>query len=217
MSKHSDHSPDASSTPYKRTTTNTHDENVSHTIAQLYAELNVKPDDKFTLQKARTLDNITLTDDNLTSPHQVPDYILKTLMIVNYHAREFEVIHKDNNTHNCNFDDNESNDDDAAGINPLDGLLWIFHCADIRLQRVLAIKLSACQLSVPFLLPDPEAPSTNITMLLSALENITKSWKGSYVQQQRECKRSLCDGTSISSSFFHSHWQKYHVEIVLDQ
>ena len=177
MSKHSDHSPDASSTHYKGTTTNTHDENVSHTITQLYAELNVKPGDKFTLQKARTLDNITLTDDKLTSPHQVPDYIIKTLMIVDHHAREFEVIDKDNNTHNCNSDDDESKDDDAAGINPLDGVLCIFHRADIRLKRVLAIKLSACQLSVPFLLPDPEAPSTNITMLLSALENITKSWK----------------------------------------
>ena len=138
----------------------------------------MKPGDKFTLQKARTLDNTTLTDDNLTSPHQVPDYIIKTLMIVDYHAREFEAIDKDNNARNCNSDDDESKDDDAAGINPMDGLLCIFHRADIRLQRALAIKLSACQLSVPFLLPDPEAPSTNITMLLSALENITKSWKG---------------------------------------
>ena len=117
-------------------------------------------------------------------------------MIVNYHAREFELTsitknndkkkskinfdsyesEDDNETNDSNSDENEGEDD--VEINPMDGLLWVFHCSDISLRRELAIKLFACQLNVPFLLPDPAAPSTNVTMLLSALENITKSWRG---------------------------------------
>ena len=165
---------------------------------------------KFTLKKARTLDKHTLTDEELTSPNQIPDYILKTLMIVNYHAREFKLtpvtknkdkIKSENNLDSDNSEDEDQNSDsysdetededktkdsnsdesdgeDVAGINPMDGLLSVFHCSDTSLRRDLAIKLSACQLSVPFLLPDPVAPSKNVTMLLSALESVTKSWKG---------------------------------------
>ena len=117
-------------------------------------------------------------------------------MIVNYHAREFELtsVTKNNNKSKSKsyFDSDEREDGDEAndgssdenegeddvGINPMDGLLWVFHCSDISLRRHLAIKLSACQLSVPFLLPHPAAPSRNVTMLLSALESIKKSWKG---------------------------------------
>ena len=158
--------------------------------------LNLDTQVKFTLKKARTLDKHTLTDEKLTSPDQIPEYILKNLMIVNYHAREFELTsitkNNDKKKSKINFDSYESEDDDETndsnsdenegeddvGINPMDGLLWVFHCSDISLRRDLAIKLSACQLSVPFFLPDPAAPSTNVTMLLSALENITKSWRG---------------------------------------
>ena len=166
-------------TIYKDTTTNTADENSSHIIAQskLYTDLNIKPDKKFTLREALTLDNITLTDGKLTSPHQVPAYIIKTLMIANYQEREFEVTDEDKNKYNYDSDSDESEDDDPVGINPMDGVLSVFYRSDLLLRRVLAIKLSACQLSIPFLLPDPAAPSTNVTMLLSALQNVIKSWK----------------------------------------
>ena len=120
--------------------------------SKLYADLNVKPDKKFTVREARTLDNITLTDGKLTSPHQVPSYIIETLMIVNYQAREFKVTDKDENKHNCDSDSDESQND-VIGINPMDGMFLLFYRSDILLRRVLAIKLSACQLSVQFLLP----------------------------------------------------------------
>ena len=119
--------------------------------------LNLDTQVKFTLKKARTLDKHTLTDEKLTSPDQIPEYILKTLMIVNYHAREFELtsITKNNNKKKSksNFDSDESEDDDEtndsnsdenegeddAGINPMDGLLWVFHCSDTSLRRDLVI------------------------------------------------------------------------------
>ena len=164
------------------------------TLSNFCVNLNLNPNLKFTLTKARTVDNHTLTAEELTSPDQIPEYILKTLMIVNYHAREFELkpLTSDKNKTRNNFDSDESEDEDKTkdsdsdesedgdviGMNPMDGLLWIFHCSDVFLRQALAIKLSACQLSVPFLLPDPAAPSTNVTILLSALESITKSWKG---------------------------------------
>ncbi|XP_028403252.1 LOW QUALITY PROTEIN: interferon-induced very large GTPase 1-like [Dendronephthya gigantea] len=72
-------------------------------------------------------------------------------------------------------------DDDIGeetGVHPMDAFLGIFHSSDIFLRRYLATRLSECQLSVPFLLPDPmTGKSENVTMLLSALQNITKSWK----------------------------------------
>ncbi|CAB4039034.1 interferon-induced very large GTPase 1-like [Paramuricea clavata] len=139
----------------------------------LLSDLNLESNSKLTLKKARTVDNHTLKANKLTSPDQIPDYILKTLMIVNHHAREFKL--------KCVSADSDSDDSDTEyGINPMDALLAIFHCSDDFLRRDIATKLSACQLSVPFLLPDPVAPSENVTILLTALGSITKSWKGSF-------------------------------------
>ena len=179
-------------------------------ISNSCVNLNLKPNVKFTVKHARTLDKHTLTYDELKSPDQIPDYILKTLMIANYHAREFKLKpstgNKDKNKINrSRYDSDESEDDDEnktkdsdsdesvhedfMGVNPMDGLLSIFHCSDTFLRRDLAIKLSACQLSVPFLLPDPITPSKNVTMMLSALENITKSWKGASCN--KECAQEV--------------------------
>ena len=134
---------------------------------------------KYSLSKVRAVDNHTLTDAELTSPNQVPGYILKTLMIADYHAREFKL--------KPSFSDNEKTKPkqsnvkhkaDVVGINPMDAMLAVFHCSDDFLREYLSIKLSACQLSVPFLLPDPDPRSEKVTMLLSALQSITKTWKG---------------------------------------
>ena len=149
----------------------------------LLDNLKLNPDSKLTLKNARTVDNHTLKDDKLTSPDQIPEYILKTLMIVNHHAREFDlksVSVEEDITEDSDSDDSTVED----GINPMDALLAIFHRSDDLLRRDFAIKLSACQLSVPFLLPDPVAPSENLTMLLSALESIMKSWKGTFDNSQ---------------------------------
>ncbi|XP_046849926.1 interferon-induced very large GTPase 1-like [Xenia sp. Carnegie-2017] len=76
-------------------------------------------------------------------------------------------------------DDSDSDNESEAveGINPMDALIGLFHSSDDFLRRDLAVKLSVCQLSVPFILPYPDDPAKNPTVLLSALENITKSWK----------------------------------------
>ncbi|CAB4024808.1 Hypothetical predicted protein [Paramuricea clavata] len=168
---------------HTHTHTHTQDKNFSTYItgSKSWTDLSTQPTSAYTLTRARTVDNHTLTDDELTSADQVPDYILKTLMIVNYHAREFKLKPSTSEVDENNYDSDKDDDDDdkdvEGGVNPMDGLLWIFHCSDDFLRRDLAIQLSECQLGVPFLLPDPAAPSENVTILLSALERITKSWK----------------------------------------
>ncbi|XP_046849930.1 interferon-induced very large GTPase 1-like [Xenia sp. Carnegie-2017] len=173
-------------------------EKISHKIKQdalseLCERLGLKT--KLTLKHARTF--ATFTDDELTSHDQIPSYILKMLMMANHQAREFKleplkkykVIIKSNDdgtgvsdsddTDEDDSDDSDSDDESEAveGINPMDALLGIFYCSDDFLRRDLAVKLSECQLSVPFILPVPDDPAKNPTVLLSALEKITKSWK----------------------------------------
>ena len=129
----------------------------------------------FTIKKACTVDNVTLTENKLTSTNQVPTYIIQTLMIGHIINSTLKIEHINEDMDNYAMD--KSEDEDDAGINPLDVLLSVFHYSDIHFRQILARKLSSCQLSVPFLLPDPAAPSTNVTMLLSVLQSITKSWK----------------------------------------
>ncbi|XP_046849939.1 interferon-induced very large GTPase 1-like [Xenia sp. Carnegie-2017] len=155
----------------------------------LCEKLNFSLESKFTLKHARTVDNDSFTDDKLTSHDQIPNYIINMLMIADYHAREFILkpinLSEDDKVYDkfkdvCGFDsdDDELNSGSVEGINPMDALLGIFHCCDNFLRRELAVKLSACQLSVPFILPHPDMPEKCVTILLSSLEKITKSWRG---------------------------------------
>ncbi|XP_046849934.1 interferon-induced very large GTPase 1-like [Xenia sp. Carnegie-2017] len=90
-----------------------------------------------------------------------------------------------NKVENKSFEDEDDSDDSDSdneseaveGINPMDALIGLFYSSDDFLRRDLAVKLSVCQLSVPFILPYPDNPAKNPTVLLSALEKITKSWK----------------------------------------
>ena len=151
----------------------------SGALLKLCNHLNFKLNSKFTLKQARTVDNHTLTDKELQFPDQIPEYIFQTILIANYHVRNFKIkIKSDKNKIKC-LKDSDDSEDEEEGINPMDALLCIFYHSDNSLRRYLALKLAACQLSIPFLLPDPEAPSERVTMLLSSLKGITKTWKDS--------------------------------------
>ena len=147
----------------------------------LLSDLKLNPQEKITLKKARTVDNYTFSDDALTSPDEVPKYILQKLMIVDYRARAFKLDtnrQESSDSEVKHDEDEEEEDEDVKGsVNPMDAFLALFHCCDDFLRQDLVTKLSACQLSVPFLLPHPDQLSKGITMLLWALEGIKKSWK----------------------------------------
>ncbi|CAB3998048.1 interferon-induced very large GTPase 1-like [Paramuricea clavata] len=154
----------------------------------LLNDLKLNLDVKFTLKKARIVDNNTINDKALTSANEIPKYIVEKLMIVDYHARAFKLNHVSMEQASATFDgsddEDEAHEEIKETVNPMDAFLAIFHCADDFLRQDLAIKLSACQLSVPFLLPDPAQPSEKITMLLWALEGIKKSWKAASVNNE---------------------------------
>ncbi|XP_028403249.1 interferon-induced very large GTPase 1-like [Dendronephthya gigantea] len=159
-------------------------------MLNLRGSVGVRPNLKYSLKQARSVNKYTLKDNRLTHSDQIPDYIFNKLMIVDYRVREFKLSNKASNT--SDFDasededdeDSDEDDDEETGVHPMDALLGIFHSSDIFLRRYLVTKLSECQLSVPFLLPDPEtAPFKNVTMVLSALQNITKSWKDESAQE----------------------------------
>ncbi|XP_046849924.1 interferon-induced very large GTPase 1-like [Xenia sp. Carnegie-2017] len=169
---------------------------LGETLSQLCASLNLNVESKLTLKHLRTVDNHMFTGDNLTSTDQIPGYILKTLMIADYHVREFTLKPLNSNERgevsnelNEDIEDtgSDARDSDSESgneiesverINPVDALIGIFHCSDIFLRQDLAVKLSACQLSIPFILPHPETPEERIIILHSTLEKIKKSWKG---------------------------------------
>ncbi|XP_028415115.1 interferon-induced very large GTPase 1-like isoform X6 [Dendronephthya gigantea] len=129
----------------------------------------------YTLNDARKVDNNRPISEELTSQDKIPNYIFKMLMSVDYHVREFQL--KNDSTKGNDEDSDKSEDEDDLGVNPMDAMLGILHRSDDTLRRYIVNKLSACQLSVPFLLPHPDAPSENVKILLSALESITKCWK----------------------------------------
>ncbi|XP_046851638.1 interferon-induced very large GTPase 1-like isoform X2 [Xenia sp. Carnegie-2017] len=182
-------------------------------ISELCERLGLKT--KLTSKHARSVG--TFNDDKLTSPDQIPNYILKMLMMANHQALEFKleplkkskVILKSNDgTHVSDSDDEDideiesdkvkskslEDEDDSEysdsdkeskvvkGVNPMDALLGIFYCSDNFLRQILAVKLSACQLSVPFILPDPDDPVEKQTILLLALGKIIKSWRGASIK-----------------------------------
>ena len=155
----------------------------------LLNDLKLNPDVKITLKKARIVDNNTINDKALTSASEIPKYIVEKLMIVDYRARAFKLNHVGVEQAGATFDESDDEDETRQAIketvNPMDAFLVMFHCSDDFLRQDLAIKLSACQLSVPFLLPDPTQPSEKITMMLWALEGIKKSWKAASVDSER--------------------------------
>ncbi|KAK9957959.1 hypothetical protein ABG768_012154 [Culter alburnus] len=61
------------------------------------------------------------------------------------------------------------------GINPLDLITALFHCADPFLQQEMALKMSMCQFSVPLLLPNCD--TKECTLMLWALRDITKQFR----------------------------------------
>ena len=169
------------------------DERKSNFIS-LLNQLGLDPEKKVTMTDFLTAD---LTVEDLQSPKQIPKYIMQKLMTGNYKARSFMCKLDGNNAKvgdNVEEDNDDEEDDsysegsysdsneddsiaDDGGVNPMDALVALFHCCDDFLRQELAIRLSLCQLSVPFLLPGPDQTCKKVTMLSWALQGIKKSWK----------------------------------------
>ena len=73
-------------------------------------------------------------------------------------------------------DDEDDCDDcsDSSGIHPMDIILALILCMDDILRQDIFSRLAKCQLSVPFILPDPF--TKKLTVPLWAMRSIIKEW-----------------------------------------
>ena len=75
-----------------------------------------------------------------------------------------------------------------AGISPVDSLLALILCSDDLLRQDIFSRLAKCQLSVPFILPDPF--TKHLIIPLWAMRSIIKEWKiineGSRIVEQTQ-------------------------------
>ena len=70
-------------------------------------------------------------------------------------------------------------------FHPLDGLLAVILCADDFLRQDLMSRLTACQLAVPFLIPDPIVMD-KLTLPIWAMRSIVKEWKNLHNGKSQE-------------------------------
>ena len=95
------------------------------------------------------------------------------------HNDTYHGINKD--AYNNTGIDNKGEDQ----IHPIDCLLALLLCSDDFLRQDILLKLSACQLAIPFLIPNPLDDS--VTLLLWAMRSLVKGWK-SKRQGEIDCR-----------------------------
>uniref|UniRef100_A0A673IPJ9 Up-regulator of cell proliferation-like domain-containing protein n=1 Tax=Sinocyclocheilus rhinocerous TaxID=307959 RepID=A0A673IPJ9_9TELE len=106
----------------------------------------------------------------------LPWLFLRKLMMVNSSARRIKCASK-SNSETCKKKGINiiKTSEDRKGINPLDLITALFHCADPFLQQEMALKMSTCQFAVPLLLPNCD--TNECTLMLWALRDITKQFR----------------------------------------
>lgn len=151
---------------------------------------------KLTLQDALLIRQETLDNKPCTNIALLPYFILQKLMMHDFKCRG-DLFKKWTSSTPCalakphqqhdDFDDFDVFDDnppnvvslssggDLLKVNPMDGLLALLHCSDNFLRQELSCKLSACQLAIPFLLPDPFTHTLSLS--LWAMRTVAKEWK----------------------------------------
>ncbi|XP_055487896.1 up-regulator of cell proliferation-like [Leucoraja erinacea] len=132
-----------------------------------------------------------LDDSKPTRPEDLPWQFLQRILLANSLARNpewppaqsLEDRKDDVEDFNYLFEVKEPGD---SGFNPLDIIAAIFLCADHSLQQELMLKMSLCQLALPFLLPEGHSyprdklrgpmEGSGATLLLWAMRHIVKMW-----------------------------------------
>ncbi|KAI4898356.1 hypothetical protein NFI96_000655, partial [Prochilodus magdalenae] len=137
--------------------------------------------DKLLLNTVLQIDTRTVTDDPGQSLSALPWRFLKKLMMVNVTARNMISFLSDNAaTESSDWgddqeDDNADTHEQISLVNPLDVVNALFLCADSFLQQEMVSKMSACQFSVPLLLPN--CATNQIIFMLWAMRDIVKKYK----------------------------------------
>ncbi|XP_055486364.1 LOW QUALITY PROTEIN: interferon-induced very large GTPase 1-like [Leucoraja erinacea] len=143
---------------------------------------------KLSLTSMREISWGKLDDSKPTRPEDLPWRFLQMILSANSLVRNPEWPPAQSLEDNKDYVDDfydffEVKEPGDSGINPLDIIAAIFLCADHSLQQELMLKMSLCQLALPFLLPEGhrdkvrgpmEGPGT--TLLLWAMRPIVKMW-----------------------------------------
>ncbi|XP_032901562.1 up-regulator of cell proliferation-like [Amblyraja radiata] len=146
---------------------------------------------KLSLTSMREVSWGKLDDNKPTRPEDIPWRFLQRILSANSLARNPEwppaqsLEDKKDDVEDFN-DFFEVKGPETSGINPLDIIAAIFLCADHSLQQELMLKMSLCQLALPFLLPEGHSyPRDKVrgpmegpgaTLLLWAMRPIVKMW-----------------------------------------
>ncbi|XP_032891903.1 interferon-induced very large GTPase 1-like [Amblyraja radiata] len=146
---------------------------------------------KLSLTSMREISWDKLDDSKPTRPEDLLWRFLQMILSANSLARnpEWPPDHslEDKKDEVVDFNDFfEVEDPEDSGFNPLDIIAAIFLCADHSLQQELMLKMSLCQLALPFLLPEGHSyPRDKVrgpmegpgaTLLLWAMRPIVKMW-----------------------------------------
>ncbi|XP_032901694.1 interferon-induced very large GTPase 1-like [Amblyraja radiata] len=139
---------------------------------------------KLSLTSMREICWDKLDDSKPTRPEDLPWRFLQMILSANSLARNPEWPPAQSSEDEDG--DDEPQEPGDSGINPLDIIGAIFLCADHSLQQELMLKMSLCQLALPFLLPEGHSyPRDKVrgpregpgaTLLLWAMRPIVKMW-----------------------------------------
>lgn len=147
-------------------------------------KMRLNPRNPLSLKDTITLRQSTLETVTCTGDYEVLPYLVLQKMMMS-----------DSDCRSCLFQltpvskpNTDSDSEDENCIHLVDCLLAVLHCCDDFLRQDILLKLSACQLAIPFLLPSPIDGS--IVFLLWAMRSLVKSWKS---KSQGELESRIVD------------------------
>ena len=139
---------------------------------------------KLSLQKALEIRTSTLNKSSTNDLKLLPFIILQKILAYDYNCRNtlLPVQQSDDESDSNSESDSDNNEPDEIdcasyktdSIHPIDGIVALFLCADNFLRQDMMVRLSSCQMSIPFLLRDPLRQE--LTFPLWALRSIVKAW-----------------------------------------
>ncbi|XP_001344701.4 interferon-induced very large GTPase 1 [Danio rerio] len=146
--------------------------NMEYMLMELGLQSHLK--NKLTLKSVLELRR--MSDENQAQSFKDLSWLfLRKLMMVNSSARSIKCAN--------------TSTEDQKGVNPLDLITALFHCADPFLQQEMALKMSLCQFSVPLLLPNCD--TKECTLMLWALRDITKQFRSHSLRKDCSGENSI--------------------------
>ncbi|XP_043073629.1 LOW QUALITY PROTEIN: interferon-induced very large GTPase 1-like [Puntigrus tetrazona] len=146
--------------------------NMESVLMELGLQSHLK--NKLTLKLVLELRRLSDEGETGHSFTSLPWLFLRKLMMLNSSARRFKCASKSKSETSIGINIIKTSED-KKGINPLDLITGLFHCADPFLQQEMALKMSVCQFAVPLLLPNCDTKES--TLMLWALRDITKQFR----------------------------------------